>query len=338
MPQLFDPVVSNERLHRLFTLVAESWSQAPARVMMQRAFDAMDEPDGNFLEQFQTSGFDARVWELYLSRYFSAAGFEVERAPRPDFILRRDDLEFGLEATTSNPTQGAEPDVDLESEDGRRWLMEQYLPIKFGSPLYSKLRERYWEEDRIRGRPLVLAIESFAFDGSLHFGSNALASYLYGLRPQWHHDAAGQLHVSYEPVEGFRANDVERPANFFGLPEAEHVSAVLFANSGTVPKFNRMGYQEGIGRDGLMMVRRGLRYVHDPDAALPAPFSYEVGDRMETWGEGVELFHNPQASQPLPQGVFPDATEHRLEDDLIVATIPPFHPFASLTIVTRRAP
>jgi hypothetical protein len=99
---------------------------------------------------------------------------------------------------------------------------------------------------------------------------------------------------------------------------------------------NRIGYQEGIGRGGLMMIRRGTRYVHDPDAALPAPFSYEVGNRMETWGEGIEVFHNPNAVEPLPSGVFPDAVDHRLEDGLIVATMPAFHPFASLTIVTRR--
>lgn len=85
-----------------------------------------------------------------------------------------------------------------------------------------------------------------------------------------------------------------------------------------------------------MMIRRGTRYVHDPDAALPAPFSYEVGNRMETWGEGIEVFHNPNAVEPLPSGVFPDAVDHRLEDGLIVATMPAFHPFASLTIVTRR--
>jgi hypothetical protein len=37
----------------------------------------------------------------------------------------------------------------------------------------------------------------------------------------------------------------------------------------------------GFARRALMMIRRGTRYVHDPNAALPAPFAYEVGSRME---------------------------------------------------------
>jgi hypothetical protein len=32
-----------------------------------------EDPDGNFIEQFQTTGFDARLWELYLFAMFCEA-------------------------------------------------------------------------------------------------------------------------------------------------------------------------------------------------------------------------------------------------------------------------
>jgi hypothetical protein len=39
---------------------------APTRAMMQQVMDRMGDRDGNFVQQFQTDGFDARTWELYL--------------------------------------------------------------------------------------------------------------------------------------------------------------------------------------------------------------------------------------------------------------------------------
>jgi hypothetical protein len=37
------------------------------------------------------------------------------------------------------------------------------------------------------------------------------------------------------------------PSGFFDLPGPENVSAVLFSNSGTISKFNRMGVVAGFG-------------------------------------------------------------------------------------------
>lgn len=304
--------------------------------MLERAFDTIIDADGNFVEQFQTTGFDSRVWELYLSQYFASAGFDVERLERPDFLVEREELEIAVEATTSNPTQAQAVEPDFETEDGLRWLIEQSLPVKYGSALYSKLRARYWEEERVQGKPLMLAIQSFAFEGSLSFSSSSLGLYLYGRRPEWLHDAGGHLHIRLIPVEGFEVNNVQRPANFFGLPDAEHVSAVLFSNSGTISKFSRMGYQEGIATNGIAMFRVGSRYVHDPNAAEPAPFRYEVGSRIETWGEGLEVFHNPNALHPLEDGVFPDAADHRFENEQVASIMPGFHAIQSTTLITRR--
>jgi len=143
MPNLFDEVVPGQRLHRSFRSLRDDSVHMPARELMQRAFASLTDADGNFREQFQTTGFDPRVWELYLDQYFRSAGFAIRRLARPDFLIEREGTEVTVEATSSNPTQGPEqPDLDLQSEEGINWLMNQYLPIKYGSTLYSKLRER----------------------------------------------------------------------------------------------------------------------------------------------------------------------------------------------------
>jgi len=38
-----------------------------------------EDVDGNFIEQFQTTGFDARIWELYLFAAFRELLYAIDR-------------------------------------------------------------------------------------------------------------------------------------------------------------------------------------------------------------------------------------------------------------------
>ena len=50
-----------------------------------------DDADGNLVEQFQTTGFDARMWELYLFAVLTEANVVVARPhAAPDFLARAD--------------------------------------------------------------------------------------------------------------------------------------------------------------------------------------------------------------------------------------------------------
>lgn len=121
------------------------------------------------------------------------------------------------------------------------------------------------------------------------------------------------------------------PSQFFALDGAEHVSAVLFSNSGTIAKFSPMGYQAGLDPAGLRIRRRGFRHDLDPNADTPLEFDYWVGERDELWGEGISLIHNPRAVVPLDDGAFPQVSNYRLEGGVITSTGPAFHPFISRT-------
>jgi hypothetical protein len=98
------------------------------------------------------------------------------------------------------------------------------------------------------------------------------------------------------------------PASFFQQPNAEYISAVLFSNAGTVAKFNRMGFLAGKAAN-VKALRFGLAYSPDPDAVMPEPFWYVVGDRKERWEEEAIVFHNPNALYPVPEGFFGDSIE-----------------------------
>jgi hypothetical protein len=213
------------------------------------------------------------------------------------------------------------------------------VAIRFGSPLYSKLAKRYWELPHVAGKPFVLAIESFHEHGSLTHSSSALGSYLFGINQRWYHDETGKLVITPGTISTQRSGTKQIPSGFFNQPDAENVSAVLFCNSGTVPKFNRMGHQGAYSSPNVRMLRFGTCYSWAPEAAKPEPFIYEVGDPsqgMETWGEGAEVFHNPNARYPVPPAWLGASSEQCLDGGNICATmLQGFHPYMSLTLNFR---
>src|SRR5260370_38544040 len=190
------------------------------------------------------------------------------------------------------------------------------MAIRLGSPLVSKLQKRYWTLPQAQGKPLIFAIENL-HAGALHFGDTTLRNYLFGLSALWYHDASGKLIITHKPIDKHKAGTKEIPSGFFAQADAENVSAVLFSNSGTIPKFNRMGHQGPYHSDAVRMIRWGTSYRPDPNSAWPEMFLYEVGDPsqgLESWREGTVLFLNPRAKHPLPRGWLGASAEEYLTD------------------------
>jgi len=166
--------------------------------------------------------------------------------------------------------------------------------------------------------------------------------YLYGLRyfPGWSED--GHLIVKSEPIERHELAKKIIPSSFFDQKDTEYISAVIFSNSGTYAKFLRIGYQAGYHRGNLKIVRRGTYYDSNPDAVKPLLFAYELDERPipETWGEGLMVFHNPNAIYPIKKGFFIDAGETCYYDGQTHTFIPNFYPYMSQTVNVsyRRGP
>lgn len=354
----FVPVVPHSKLSPLFWMVANLEGYSPARGMIREVFRYYDDKDRNYIEQFQTTGFDARIWELYLHTYLNDCGFSLLPTVSPDFIASKWGEKVAIEAVTANPTQGMRGrelrsthsstrllvppfDQTLPQLDGAfDYKQEDYVPIKLGSALYSKLQRKYWESSSVQGLPLVLAIETFHEEAALHYSSSALATYLYGTKYSYVWDKEGNLVIVPLRVESHSFAGKTIPSGFFSLPEAEHVSAVLFSNSGTVSKFNRMGQQGPFHNPSVTLLRIGECANPDSNSVKPSGFYYKVGDPdwTEWWGQGLEMFHNPNAKFPMNPELLPDIAHHCLRNGLMVTQAPPFHPFRSVTfnIVTRQ--
>jgi len=339
---LFEPVVDAEKLNPAFVHMRTSPASEPARLMAKEVYQEFPNPDGNFVEQFQTTGYDSRIFELYLYAYLSRSQYRVNRdCEQPDFIVAKEGVTVAIEATTVNPTQlengiNSHHLGELTQEELQEKLNNE-LPIRFGGPLFSKLSKRYWELEQCRAIPLVFAIEAFHEEGSLYFSDSSLAQYLYGLKqfPDWMED--GHLVVRSERLQKHKLGVKLIPSNFFEQPDTEYVSAVIFSNSGTYAKFLRMGYQAGYHHGNFQMIRSGNCYNPDPDATEPLQFAYELDDPpiLEGWGQGLVVLHNPRALFPVPRGYFVDAAETYIEDGQVKSDVPRFHPYMSQTLQIR---
>lgn len=342
---LFKLVVPIAKQHPFFVKLAGEESFIPAKKIINELMPHFKDIDGNFIEQFQSTGFDARLWELYLNTYLTEEQLFFNREHyAPDFIVEKYGKKVAIEAVivgrkSDNPAtlHRLEPNIPHPSEIIEKHKNE--MPIRFGSPLFSKLKKGYWKLEHVNGNPLVFAIADFHDDQSMLWTQTALINYLYGVKHDYTRDENGQLIISSLKLEKHQVGEKTIPSGFFFQPEAENVSAVLFTASGTISKFNRMGRQVGFGAKNIIMRRIGTCHDHDPNASIPKCFSYLVTtESNETWAEGLSMFHNPNAKYPVPKELFPSIAHHYFDNGQIFSELPDFHPYASITMNVKIKP
>lgn len=340
---LFTPLVPEDKRHRAFKLLQSLDHWLPARGIMTEMMKHYVDVDGNFVEQFQSTAFDSRIWELYLYAAFLEMGLFVNKEHEaPDFEVHRGEKKVFIEAVIVGPSP-KDPPLDRDESgmpqirpvEEMRELLKSRVPIRFGSALYSKFSrpKPYWGLEHVKGHPLVFAVADFHEDQSMTWTSPALLEYLYGVTHDFSFDKAGQLVISPSKIETHEYNGKVIPSGFFLQPGAENVSAVLFSASGTISKFNRMGKLAGFGLPNQTIMRSGVRHDHNPNATLPKPFLHVVtqGSVTETWAEGLSMFHNPSATHRVDPAMFPGIAHHFMVNGGIKSVLPDFHPYSSFT-------
>jgi hypothetical protein len=309
--EIFIPVVVDDALHPYFrALISEERFEA-ARNLIREIVYSYKDPDGHYIKEFQTNGFDARLWELYLYVFLHNEGFEfIQGNPSPDFHLSKFGNEYLIEAVTVNPSQDPKrPDAATPTNDDEAMkLADNYLPIKFGSPLFSKMKKEYWNFTHVKGKPFILAIHDYHMTGSMTWSRVGLSEYLYGFRTRIHKDESGVDTQMIERIEQHEWNGKVIPSSFFSQPGTENVSAVLFSNAATITKFNRMGKLAGLGSQNVKMIRKGLMFDPSPNALRPKEFTFDVDspEYEESWFDSIVMFHNSRALIPVDPAAFPN--------------------------------
>lgn len=337
----FTPLIKTKnKLSPLFNELVSNSLFASAKNIIEPMMRWYEDADGNFVEQFQTTGFNQRIWELYLFALLTENDITFnQKEAIPDFICDSFQGKFCIEATTVNPSIIEGKDEELPQYHSLKDLEDiknNYYPIKYGSALFSKLKKKYWEKPVCKDKPLVFAITDCLSPASGKDSRASLPYYLYGYRHEAKVDDSGSVTIVPVKIEEHTWGKKVIPSGFFNLPEAENISAVIFSNDASFGKFNRMGLLNEFAPEGSEMIRTGLRINHDVNAISPQSFSLEVGSPSyhEQWSEGLEVYHNPNALHPLSRNVFQEAANHYLlADGKIKTYLPEFHPLGSITKV-----
>lgn len=336
---IFTPVYHAAKLNPSFELLRTTKGYSSAKEIIAEAMHHYTDIDGNFIEQFQTTGFDSRMWELYLFAYLTEENLIIDRTNHaPDFLVSNGKQNVAIEAVTVQSSKNSEElnlDINELTPERIAELQRHYMPIKFGSPLFTKLNKKYWEMEHVANTPLVFAIADFHAKQSMLWSSTALQNYLYGIKHDFHYSEDGKLVISPVKIDYHEHNGKKIPSGFFFTENSEHISAVLFSSTGTISKFTRMGKLSGFGDPTIKIIYQGTCHKHDDNSALPDTFSFEVDENyLETWGEGISIFHNPNALHPLSREMFPSVAHHFMKKDgTIVSYLPDFHPYGGLTIM-----
>jgi hypothetical protein len=327
----FAPLAPPEKMHGSFKLLSSSAKYSCAREMIAAMMRYHTDVDGNFVRDFQSAGFDARLWELYLFAVFSELRYATDAAQNvPDFVWTSPFGRFGVEATTINPPPGKPVKLPTDDKELIRYY-ENYVPIKFARAMKKKLQRepRYWDLPHMSGLPFVIAVQDFHAPLSMQNISFVLTEYLFGIRHRVENGAR-----IIERLTEHRYGELVEPSGFFSLPESENVSAVIANPQGTITKFNRMGFLAGFGDQSLRMTRSGIRRSELEGKGAPIPFRHEVHESgyAESWVEGMVVWHNPRAKIPLDPNLIPGAAHEFLQaDGRIITMLPPFHPVFSQT-------
>lgn len=318
----FTPIVGDEKINADFATIATLEGYSPAVEIIKPMMRWYEDADGNFVEQFQTTGFDTRLWELYLFAALVESRYVFDKSmPMPDFCARSAFAELCIEATTVNPSRDAAgaivPPPVIETPEQFVAFDRHYMPIRYAGPLTTKLKKKYWEREHVQGRPLMFAIQDFHAPGSMAISSSALPIYLYGRywTPRQH--ASGAMSIEVVAVDQHVWGAKTVPSGFFNLPDSENISAVLSNPSATISKFNRMGVLAGFGSKRVALHRMGMATNNEAGAAEPVQFSFDVNAAgyNESWIEGMDVYRNPKATVPLHPMMLLGAAHHFLRED-----------------------
>jgi len=328
---LFEPIVPEESYDPNFKIVLEdSQYYLSARKMINEVYNSWDGWDNHFINEFQATNFNARLWELYLYILFISLGYEVDKCEedRPDFRITKGKQVIFVEAVTSNPSHTSVEQrtlVTFSEEDANISL------LKIRNALKNKVKKKkYWELDWVKGHPFIIAIAPFHSSEALNITDFFLVKYLYGVTINRFYEG-NDVKITESKVQIHQLYNQEIP-NFFESPGSENISAVLYSNSATVGKFSRMGYLKGYGKENTTnFFYSGSCYNHDKNSLGLTQFLFDLKrdpDAIDDWRFGTSISYNHNAQVPLSFDFFDNMTQYMYDNDAgFFRKMLSFHPY-----------
>lgn len=308
---LFSPVVQPDRFHQHFGSINEP-SRIAERAELRRWADGFPDRDGKFVKEFQTT-FNSSFWEIYLYALFKEYGMTFDWSKSsPDFSLTKDGHRFIVEATTANAADGKPKEWEVNFQSMSETLpvsdfteMNKEAMIRLSNALLGKLRlykDKYFQLEHVKRKPFVIAVAPFEQPLFQFQYDRAIRAVLYDYYVDEHafnqnpqNYPSGPPGVQLGFVE--KANGASVPLGIFNDEGWAEVSAVIFSCVATWGKLSAQA--GGSGARGVVSTSWGGKPQGRPYRRVD-----EIGSYKEAISDGLQVYHNPFARNPLPSEMF----------------------------------
>ena len=305
---LFQPVVAEERYHTHFRDLLDPLRQVDRNEFLRWA-EGFPDRDGKLVSEFQIS-FNSVFWEVYLYAVFKAYGFEFDwRHRSPDFVLSSTLQTFVVEAVTANAAQGKLNEWDKTYADFGELNIDRLNKeaiVRLSNSILSKYRK--YEQDyagleHVKRKPFVLAVGPFEQPFFNHQYNRPIRAVLYDIyvdelahtaNPKAFPDGPPNVKLGYVTKE----NGAEVELGLFTDDRMRFLSAVIFSCTATWGKVNALA-PESPGRHVLISSTWGSEPDGKPIQRVGTPT--EIGESLT---DGLQIYHNPHAVNPLDPKVF----------------------------------
>lgn len=320
---LFDKVkgLSDEKRHKKFKILRDEIQLGRERQLICSYTNGLVDRDHKMVRQFQET-FHSTYWEIIIYQLCLEAGFSLDQShPFPDFIIKRPS-EFYIEAVVANIKQTGIPECKRTIEDQLSMLMPPHLQkdfedvlnesiIRSSNAIFSKIKKyedykkEQWFDEK---KPFIIALSSC---DQINYGRE----YIYSMMALLY----GRYYIpnenSFIPKKYIKKGEtgVELPLGIFLNSEYSQISAIMYTCTNTIGKLTALASSKG-----LYTYNRVLDIMRDEeDEELPFKFRIVSNDFPESVSDGIFMFHNPYAKQPIDSRLFDNTniTHVFLEND-----------------------
>ncbi|MFP0710529.1 hypothetical protein ACLDYB_09520 [Acinetobacter baumannii] len=313
MQLFFNEQLNDINFHDKYKLLNNLVVLNNERNIIQQWADGFIDRDGKILDDFQRE-FHSTLWEFYIHQLLKNMGAKIDFSKhRPDFIVKNDDGtdRFYIEARISGIKENGRPESDRKLED----LFETETPvwklpdfhtyIKEGIircsngflekaiTKYEKYKKDNWFSTEV---PYIIGLSSFS---QVNYGLESYYSILALLYGQYIQNGG---HTFGKCPKILKENKEKKlvpiQTNLFNDKKFSHVSAVLFSSKLTLGKLTALSVSSGTPSFNLVM--NVYQDMYNKRFIIK-----EINqNNPEMFSDGLFLFHNPNAKQPLDPSVF----------------------------------
>ncbi|MFG0787842.1 hypothetical protein [Delftia tsuruhatensis] len=315
-----DKNIPEEKLHNKYLVLRDQLFLTGEQSIIGEWVRGFEDRDNKIVKEFQTS-YHSSFWEFYLFALFKEAGLEIDFSEqRPDFIIKQPHSMY-IEAVVANIKQNGKGEESRTIEDVFSMIRPLYQQknfelemresiTRYANAISSKVKkyDDYKKDNHFDvNTPYLIALsgyEQINYGNKFHY---AMIAWAYGLV------------IDNKTGKYLKQGSIKKPGSDAPIQignfldgKLSHISAVIFSCTATLGKLTSLAISKD---EGYLKINSVINIRHDTD--IPYYKAHIVSSaNPEYLSDGVFIFHNPFAKNPVSREVFKNTNVINVDYDI----------------------